>query len=57
MKREEVEDIISEWAVRTGNAFQARDLDILVEMIADASQTELADLRNELSPINDDWGE
>ncbi len=55
MKPKDVDLLICEWAMRTGHGFRQRDLDSLVDLISDATECELEDLRAELTPINDDW--
>ena len=57
MKPEYLEEIIAEWAIRTGQGFKERDVAILIDMLSEATEAELDDLRDELSPVNDDWEE
>lgn len=55
MKPREVDALICEWSLKTGHGFRERDLDSLVELISEATEEELDQLRAELRPINDQW--
>lgn len=55
MKAERVERLINGWAKKMGHYFRQRDLDTLVELISDATEAELEDLRSDLQPVNGNW--
>jgi hypothetical protein len=55
MKPRELDELICEWSMRTGHGFRQHELDSLVDLISEATEAELEDLRAELTPINGDW--
>lgn len=55
MKAERLDKLICDWSLRTGHGFRAKDLDSLVDLLADETEAELEELRRELTPVNDTW--
>lgn len=55
MKPQLLDELICAWSMRTGHGFRAKDLDSLVDLISDATEAELEELRDELTPVGDNW--
>lgn len=55
MKANILDQIITDWSVKTGHCFRAKEQHSLVDLLEDVTEAELEDLKAELTPVNDVW--